>query len=445
MSAFVKYGLLLLVCFAYLNIGYANKIDSLKTKEEVRQFLDDNLGEKGIFCGRQMMLSQTAKIPIWLSNYFKSIDTVHVKDQAAHDKQRKEIQEQIDWGYRLFGRRDVSNGEYNLPVRFHEQRLDYTNFHFHKADIDCNGLTDMIIDDGILIAIMDMGDSVQGMLVPSLVDRHLYGFKRFISLPDGTPALVLRHDKNPEKSRAHLYENGKVSYVMDTLIETIGNKVSARIDTLYKIISGFGRLERLFGNPENPELEIYQGEYTDTVDMRLYNMEDTVVYRSYGFTQYKADFKPASISKICYYYSNFVGGVSGWEPSNGCMEINKNGRCFLRYPDYDSTFSATLENTRLKKLWSFLTAIDTRYIREIHESVAIDAGEGADFAFYFDDGTVKKIRYWCMPLSMDLGYLARTMSDISYELQWLPSEKKADFECPCKFPPYDIGRWGTED
>jgi len=405
MAACIKYSLLLLMCLCALHRGYANEIDRLKTKEDVRKFLAANLGEKGFFSGR-------------------------CSQPVSCEKVKEEIENDTSYHHPA-----LEDGSINLPFNYVTWALDNTDWHFYKADIDGNGYTDMVIDAGMVIVIMDMGGNIEGHVVSITANPRLYGFKDFISLPDGTSALVLRHDHNPDKLMARPDQQGKIAYITDTLAGDNTNPGDIKIDTLSKIMTGIDTLVSRKFDRGSIIMDTTYASYADTVDMRLYNMADTIVYKFYGFTVYKPGFKPVGISKIVYYYEDY-GTVTGWVPANSCLEINKNGKCLLRYlyHEPDTTFSAMLDSTRSRKLWRFMSGINVKPINERNSCVAIDGGEGAIFAFYFDDGTVKKMEFWNCRLPMGLGYLSKAISDISEVLNWQLSETNGDFQCPCVLP-----------
>src|SRR5580700_6587828 len=85
MAAYIKYSLLLGMCISAFHNGYANTIDSLSTKEEVRQFLVTNLGRKGIiFLTEFAEISVVEKQRMWFSRYFHRFDTVLIEDPVSN-------------------------------------------------------------------------------------------------------------------------------------------------------------------------------------------------------------------------------------------------------------------------------------------------------------------------------------------------------------------------
>jgi len=76
-----------------------------------------------------------------------------------------------------------------------------------------------------------------------------------------------------------------------------------------------------------------------------------------------------------------------------CLEINKNGKCFLHTKGFDTTYTAMLDSTILKKLWHFASNIDIKSKKDRYLCDVIDGGEAGTFAAYFDDGTVKRIDF----------------------------------------------------
>ncbi|MCB0695904.1 MAG: hypothetical protein KDC07_00985 [Chitinophagaceae bacterium] len=168
---------------------------------------------------------------------------------------------------------------------------------------------------------------------------------------------------------------------------------------------------------------------------------DTIVYKFNAFVKYNAGYQSLHISKINYYYSNSSARYCFERQS--CMEINKDGRCFLKYAAtafepgrYDTTFSAMLDRRQVDELLNLVAYIDVKSKKDVYSSW-INHGEGGRFSFHFEDGTTKKIEVWSCPAPISLGYLSKNIAAISRELEWLPAENREDFECPCEYTGFD--------
>jgi len=394
----MKYSLLLCLCIIAGYNGYANAIDSLSTKEDIQKFLVASLGKNGII------------LPDKCEGIF------------VHDT----------------GIRYTDTGTYDYPFDEVVKMMDDAPWHIYKEDIDCNGRTDMVIDAGIVLIVMDMGDHFEGHIFAGMPSWYFptwntYSFKNFIFLPDGTRALLLRHDHNPCRSVQHAVLKGNLSYVTNTVAGNTENTAPLKIDTLYKVTIGNDTAWRPTYSTDSVRFTVYS--FADTVDMRLYNMTDTIVYKFNGFTNYKPCFKPGGISKIDYCYINIPHAMSTISTS-ACLEINKNGICFFQYlEEYNRCSSAILDSVRVQNLFNFISYIDMKSVQDLYWCESLEGGVGGIFTIFFDDGTVKKISVWSHRLPMALGYLSKSLADISWALNWQPSDKPQDFKCSCKMPP----------
>lgn len=371
MNSYMKYGLLLFFYISSFKNVHANPIDSLTSKNDVQKFLIANLSKSGV-----VFLNQCADI--WQAEKIKPakyvrdsiIDTVTIVDPETRKESKKVIKhERIQLP-------DCSPDTNNSPLHYPYDKLaqvmDRYPWHLHKADIDHNGFTDLVVDAGIVIIVMDMGGKFEGHLFSDSPDLGSYSFKNFLSLQDNSTALLFRHDYN-------------------------------RCD--------------------------------DTMDIRLFNVVDTIVYKFHGFAKYSHFFKPIGISKIDYYYHS--SSTERCADRYDCIEINKNGQCFMQYLGGfthnlkdRAIFSGTIDTVRLHELWNLVSYVDIKSKKDIY-ACWIDHSSGGTFAIYFDDGSTKKITTWAYCPLMDLGYLSKKISDISRIIQWQPSKKHYGFECPC--------------
>lgn len=163
--------------------------------------------------------------------------------------------------------------------------------------------------------------------------------------------------------------------------------------------------------------------------MQLYNASDTLIYGFNSFIKYHTHLKSGRIKKINYSFHSYMDEI--------CMEINKDGKCYLRYRDYVTPFkklSAVMDDSSLRQLWYFMANINVKdKIDGYYEMMTHTSG--GEFNIYFEDGTVKQMfAYFCCP-DIDLAYLSKYLSKLSQTLKWEFVDKQpADFECPCKRP-----------
>jgi len=271
---------------------------------------------------------------------------------------------------------------------------------------------------------MDVGGQFEGYILNSLYNTNSFSFRSLAKLPDGATALLFRHDYNKCIPKWHV-SNGKATYVtINTHIKT-----EIKIDTSYKILNGVDT--EFFGKCYLPNNKIPH-PYADTIDMHLYNKIDTIVYKYGGFTKYHIPYKSAHIIKIA--YNTVYGGT--WVDRSSCMEIHKDGQCFLQYPikKQCSSFSGTIDEKTAHGLWNLLTYANLESAKPDYRCSWSERGTYI-LSLYFDDGTVKKIRCSATAPMIELGSLSQRISDISSTVNWQPSEKRTDFECPCTLPP----------
>lgn len=422
--------LLICICLQMHVSADTNAIDTLLTKEHVRTFLKTSLGRKGIIA----MGGECAEL------YFPRVyipkphssdpDTIIIKDPVTdsifiHIAPHDTAADRADWERIL---EEECCFPANKDFKYLDEDLDRNEWQFYKADVDGNGLTDLIIDWGQVIVVLDKGSGIEGHIIHGVHYPDTHGFKRFITLPAGNTALLLRNDQNIYKD--HFTDKpGKVSYITYAKAGIVPYPPFTNNDTLYKIITGDA-----YG------MEI---SYVDTLDMRLYNLTDTVVYIAGGFTPFRLNTRSETISRICYLYylsTDLTGDRFGGQT---CIEINKDGSCILQndsriivsHRDYNANdtlaFFTGRENTnRLKTLWEFASYIDLKTKEDdYHEET--DHTSGGMFAIYFDDGTVKKIGFWGS-VPIELGYLSKELSEISQHVRWQLASTKQPFRCPCR-------------
>jgi len=420
-----KYLLLLYLLFFVIAKGYAGVIDSLSTKQDIQKFLVANFGDKGIIClANCAEISRAEKEKIWHSRYPSHIDSIVTLDSVVHRIVKKVVEGNSN--------SDLTNSEtrpYNYVYGDVAQIMEKYPYYFYKADIDGNGHTDLIIDAGIVIFVMDMGYKFQAYMLSDSPDWNSYSFKKFFTLSDSTQVLLLRHDRNTPKSVAHSYLHGKVTYVTNVSTPKTSSNYK-RLDTLYKITTSFDtRQQQIHGSSS---YKTVKRMYVDTTDMKLYNTTDSIVFKYGGFEYYKPGFVLNSISKIRYNYQS-LGDVTG--PINGCtaLEITKDGKCFLGYKEYDAVFSGAVDYMTLMKLWEEISYIDIKSKKNIYRCKSSN-GEGGAFTFYFEDGTVKTIAFWNYGPPVDIAYLSKELSDISKLVSWHRVEKANAQSCECVLP-----------
>lgn len=379
------------IVFNFLNIGnaVANKIDSLHTKQDVQIFLSDNFAERGIIWASVFHeISRDEKIRMFLSE----LDSVEVLDPVTHEiviNPMPRDSSSLSFFDTFRQNRSLS---YDRITKLIMNRYPY---HFYKADIDGNGYTDLVIDAGWLMVVMDNGGIYQGYMFAQLA---ALSFKKFIYLPDGSIGLLIQHDHNL-CWRLDIAQDE--IEIIDTIID---NTVSPPIVKTEKL-----------------------GSYVTSSKLGAQcNKLDTIVYKYRGFAKYNSDVKPLNISRISYQYEISAGLVND---GVDCIEINKSGRCYLRYSRYNQVLHANLDKARLNDLWKLVGYIKIKDLKNDY-STYYDHGTGGVLSIYFEDGTLKQITFWgehSVPLG--LGYLSKSIADISRDLHWQKSADNADMEC----------------
>lgn len=339
----------------------ANEIDKLSTKEDVQKFLASKLSNKGIvFANKCVDISQVQKIRMSLSEKIEVVDPITGEIIRTEVVSREPDTNDRYWDFPFVSRKfdDIAS------------MLDTGGYQFYRADLDGNEYTDLIVDAGIIIVVMDMVSGIEGYMFSEV--PFSLTFQNIISLPDRSKALLLK----------------------------------------YK----------------------HCGADTAAVD--------TIIYKFNAFVKYHPTYKPVGIRKINYYFQ-CSSGMIPYERYN-CMQINKDGLCFMKYhnpnpfePDnYDTTFSATLDSRQIDGLLNLVAYINIKSYKDVYDHGGAH-GEGGTFVIHYDDGAVKTIRIWSCPPPTSLGYLSKNIAAISRELKWQSSNTQPDFECPCR-------SWGNE-
>lgn len=365
------------VLFACSNVAsYASVIGDLNTKEQVKRFVIARLSADNVFSVTQFasLIAYTSES----SHYYPAYtDTMEVFDPIADSF----VLVTTVYGAGTYHHHpdtiDLSLGmqqRYDLSYWISEYKWNY-----YKADIDANGYTDLVIDvdtKGVVV-VMDFASGVEGHILSDSPDFSLYRFKDFLSLPDGTTALLLKR---------------------------------------YPCIYAYNTLK-------------------DTQVINRNVLTDTVVYRFRGFAKYSKAHGDIDIAKLRYQYRKSTGfGNDGFN----CIEINRNGSCFMNNTIYPDLMSASVDSVNLAGLWNYIEYIDIK--SQTGYWASIDHSWGSSFVVSFTDGTEFTLAFWGYKPPMELAYLSKGICDISKSLKWHSDQTDYDFDCI--FPSY---RNGSED
>lgn len=412
----MKRAIAILILLLWSVFAFANEIDTLSTKESVKKFLAANFTEGTMhYYSRCGQISKTLKIPLYLSQP----DTILVEDPISFEFIPKTIpRDSTSLHYW-----DTGTIPLVLPYETIAYLIDKHPYNFYKVDLDYNGYTDLILDinSGAVLIVMDMGNKYEGYALTDMIDFHSYSFLDFIPLPGNATGLLLRRNPSTIENNVDFgFDNlpRHVTYITDTLNKNTGPSSAMKIDTLYKIISVTDSA-RCGGWVDS----VIVTTYSDTVDVRRYKVVDTLVYKFNTFVKYNSRYQPASISKITYRNTH-------WNGNCACMEVQKDGLCFLAYAKFDTCFSAILDSTILNTLWNYMAHISIKSDYTTNNDYNSQLYEMNIFTFYFDDGTVKQLRY-ADTLPAGISYISEQLSTISRNLQWQGSETR-NFKCLCE-------------
>lgn len=152
---------------------------------------------------------------------------------------------------------------------------------------------------------------------------------------------------------------------------------------------------------------------------------DTLVYMNNCFLKYNTEYKGNNILKVVYQYTKSTGFG---EDGTRCIEVNSNGHCYLSCSGASSIRTATIEKNDLNTLLNVTSYI---YLpkNEAYYS-AITHATGSTFIIYYTDGTKRAISFWGYKPPIGLGYLSKSISDISKKLHWETTTVHTKFECP---------------
>lgn len=393
--------------------AYANKIDSLKTRADVLKFLEDNFTEHGILSTHRCIgISSTKRMYI----YYSIPDTIFAEDPITRELHAKTVPKDTSH----FKNKDILRFPLHLPLENIMYALNEKDWQIHKADIDGNGYTDMVInfDSAGVIVVMDTVKGYEAHILNDSYDFTSYTFMGFLPLPDGSKALILRH--NPCTLENQTAAKKIITYITDT------NADKPLRDTLYKVITV---IDSIYLWRSDTPYYSHRWVNSDTVGMKRYSMMDTVVFKFNGFAKYNPHANAATISKIGYYF------YADYEER---AEIQSDGQCFLHYPDYDTTFYAQLDDVKLDELWNFAAYLDVPS-GKYQECGSFSGFSRGAFIIHFSDGTKRELVFGTKTPPMGLGYLGLKLSEMSYGLDWQPAGKCSGPDCPC--PKLDTSKW----
>ncbi len=289
MRPIIKYAFIFLVCLCMVHTACANAIDSLETKEDVMKFLSSHFGKE-------------------YENYSLFFDNNGGAKIDTRLPKRKQD-----------------------ALRAHNEydRIAHRSNSFYKVDIDNDGETDLVIDAGISMVVFGKGGKYLQLTIESGWSSASYFYKEKITLPDGTPVLLFRHERSGEKWP----DDDKVAFITDTLVYKFNKIVEYNSHPppsyVQKIV--FVNHPACFGDCTSYVIEINRNGY--------------------------------AMKEILY-------GKAG----DSSRDL----------------FVQRLDRTTLSEVWGLLAYMD---VRSLDSSYSIPASDMATalLSFYFDDGSIKKI------------------------------------------------------
>ncbi|MBA3827982.1 MAG: hypothetical protein H0X33_03510 [Taibaiella sp.] len=415
-----KYCFLICMFFSF-GLVHANTIDCLQTKEDVRNYLRASIRNTGvIFLTECVSLLRPAESV--LRSRGAKVDSIEVQDPVTLASHLVALPNNSYKDTDVINPADSVIFPSNYSYADLEEKMNGTPWSFQKLDVDQNGLTDLVIDGGTVVIVLDMGDRAEAHMFSSWGQEwDSYNFKGATILPDRTFALLLRHNHNSCTSIEHFSLSGTVTFIVDTLNNT--GKIT--FDTLYKITAGIDSIRKWNGSTNS--YKTVANKYSDTVDMHLYNSIDTIVYKFHGFAHYNNRYTPANISKIIYCYDLSID-MTNFE-RHICIEIDSDGQCTMNSRNIKSVFTAHLDKVIRNNLWNFTSYIDVKSLKDEYQCEEDHAYRGSFFT-YFSDGSVKAINIWAYFPPIELGYLSNLIAEISRNVYWQPLETTIPFERP---------------
>lgn len=422
MTRLIRFVLLLCFVVCQAKESRANAIDTLSSKESVLQFLAKNFEKGGISVVNHLLgLNQYEK----LSFYLSIPDTIYVEDPVTREITATLIPRDSSYLKAYDTSTLIPGWSYSSISYGIENHLTQ----YSKVDIDNNGYTDLVINAGGVLVVMDMGNRLKGHILLDIPDFQSYTYIRSLPLQDGTNALLMR--RNPctilDNSRlSHL--TPRIAFITDTFITDTVNERSGtghvpKIDTLYKVITMTDTLPCCSCKDDTAKPKVYI--YHDTIYAERYNKIDTIVYQFGDFSHYNDHFRPEGIQKVCYYDDLGINTTS--------IEINKNGICYLKYSAYDTILKGGIEKAMQDKLWNYISYAELRHQKSNYSCW----GEAGDpiiqtcvLYIYYDDGTVKKFTFQQGGPPMGLGHVMKKISDISNAVNWERTNEDIDIACP---------------
>ena len=184
----IKYVLFVCICVFATFDSLGNSIDSLQTKDDVKRFLS-------------ICMSKNEEYSSQCYNISRAQSRWYTSDDMFSEFFKFDMVALI---------------------------MDKFPFRIFKTDIDQNGRTDLIVDAGYLFVVMDAGNTYKLHAL-----GFQYNFRKALLLPNGSTALLLKHDYNRRIIDLTPQMNVKIAYITDTITRKDASPPVQIIDTLY--------------------------------------------------------------------------------------------------------------------------------------------------------------------------------------------------------------------
>lgn len=231
--------LLMLTCFA--GMVKAGIIDSLNSKEQVQRFLAANFSEQGFICLNDCVaITQSERNKARLASPLPyTMDTFSVLDpETGEEKLVIKPYERDTVCY------CCNDSDYIVmcPLPQLLENIDTNHYFLSKTDIDNNGYTDLVIDAGAVVAIMDMGSKLEGHVLSASSNPKAFLFKQLVALPDGNNAFLFKSTCASDiKNKNYNGRTDTVVYKFGTFTKYNSHVGDKRIIGLtYKYVRSYG-------------------------------------------------------------------------------------------------------------------------------------------------------------------------------------------------------------
>jgi hypothetical protein len=252
--------------------GNGQGIDTLTTTQDVQAYLIGNLYRSSTrFFSRPCDLSLEQLVKQMYTRALSTVDTYDLIDPVNGKHVLRTVQ--LDSGYvhpEIFQYTEQTNKSPQDIINI----LAKTPYRFYKCDIDGNGRTDLVIDAGTTVVIMDVKDSLEYHYFSDPDFPALFASKGILKMPDGW-ALLFDYKTCETDSQASKTDTVVFKYGTFIKHNCTGNHPKV-ISIGYQYVRNFGMIGDHTSNIQiNKDGKCYLNYGYDGTGATFYGMADS--------------------------------------------------------------------------------------------------------------------------------------------------------------------------